>query len=278
MQESGAIPSRRQPFTFSQSSLQAYADCRRRFQLKYLDQLAWPGVELEPLAESEIRKQEALLFHRLVHQSILGLPSESLKRLATSPHLAQWWESFAAQGPDLREFSLHPEITLVAAVGRDRLIAKYDLVAVRGDKAVIYDWKTQARRPPEASLAARWQTRVYCAVLARAGAELLGGNPIQPENITMIYWFAEFPGESADFPYSRMQFERDWKAIGTLIDEIQIASEFPLTTDERLCRFCNYRSLCDRGQRGGELDEADLDTPAEAGAGPYLEQTGELQI
>ena len=33
-------------FAFSQSSLQDYADCPRRFQLRYLDKLIYPAIEL----------------------------------------------------------------------------------------------------------------------------------------------------------------------------------------------------------------------------------------
>ncbi|MCA9982517.1 MAG: PD-(D/E)XK nuclease family protein, partial [Anaerolineales bacterium] len=32
-------------FAFSQSSLQAYEDCPRRFWLAYVEQLPWPAVE-----------------------------------------------------------------------------------------------------------------------------------------------------------------------------------------------------------------------------------------
>ena len=31
-------------FTFSQSSLQAYVDCARRFWLAYVEQLPWPAA------------------------------------------------------------------------------------------------------------------------------------------------------------------------------------------------------------------------------------------
>ncbi|NCT22292.1 PD-(D/E)XK nuclease family protein, partial [bacterium] len=60
------------PFTFSQSSLQDYADCPRRFQLRYIEQLAWPAVETEPALENERRQQEGLLFHRLAQQHLIG--------------------------------------------------------------------------------------------------------------------------------------------------------------------------------------------------------------
>ena len=35
-------------FAFSQSSLQDYMDCPRRFQLRYLDRLIYPAAESEP--------------------------------------------------------------------------------------------------------------------------------------------------------------------------------------------------------------------------------------
>ena len=53
-------------FTFSQSSLQDYFDCPRRFQLRYIEQVAWPAVETEPMLENERRQQAGLHFHRLV--------------------------------------------------------------------------------------------------------------------------------------------------------------------------------------------------------------------
>ena len=42
-------------FQFSQRSLQDYVDCRRRFELRYLQNLAWPAVEAEPHLEQEKR-------------------------------------------------------------------------------------------------------------------------------------------------------------------------------------------------------------------------------
>ena len=62
-------------FTFSQSSLQDYTDCPRRFQLRYIEQLKWPAVESEPVLDNERRQQEGQLFHRLVQQHRIGLPA-----------------------------------------------------------------------------------------------------------------------------------------------------------------------------------------------------------
>ena len=71
-------------FNFSQSSLQDYFDCPRRFQLRYIEHLIWPAVETEPVLENERRQQEGQLFHRMVQQHLVGLPVEKLTRLANS--------------------------------------------------------------------------------------------------------------------------------------------------------------------------------------------------
>ena len=83
-------------FKFSQSSLQDYFDCPRRFQLRYIEHLAWPAVETEPVLENERRQQEGNFFHRMLQQHLLGLPVEKLTRLANSPDLSRWWENYLA--------------------------------------------------------------------------------------------------------------------------------------------------------------------------------------
>jgi hypothetical protein len=88
------------PFTFSQSSLQDYFDCPRRFQLRYTDQLRWPAVEAEPALENERRQQQGQFFHRLAQQFLLSLPADRLSRLASSPDLARWWENFQGSFPN----------------------------------------------------------------------------------------------------------------------------------------------------------------------------------
>src|SRR5574341_247963 len=269
------------PFTFSQSSLQDYADCPRRFQLRYIDQLAWPAVETEPVAENERRQQEGQLFHRLAQQHLLGLPAENLARLANTPNLERWWRNFSTNPtglPALSGFGLHPELTLSAPVGEHRLLAKYDLVAVQDGRALIYDWKTYTQRPRDEWLAARWQTRVYRALLVQAGALLNNGRVLEPEQIEMIYWFAEFPSEPARFKYDAKQFKRDWSAIEKVIKEISSAKEFPLTEDEKTCRFCVYRSYCNRGAQAGQMGEAEAEMEPEEAFDINFEQIGEIEF
>jgi CRISPR/Cas system-associated exonuclease Cas4 (RecB family) len=255
-------------FVFSQSSLQDYVDCPRRFQLRYIEQLAWPAVESEPVLENERRQQEGQLFHRLVQQHLLGLPVEKLSRLANTPDLLRWWENYlsAADLQNLKAIAgLSTELTLAAPIGIYRLVAKYDLVAVQpGKQALIYDWKTYHKRPKNEWMAARLQTRVYRALLVQAGASLNGGSPIQPEQIEMVYWYADFPAEPVRLPYNAALYKRDWDALTGLVNEILHHEHFPLTDDEKKCAFCPYRSYCNRGEKAGTAadPEAELDAAA----------------
>lgn len=250
-------------FTFSQSSLQDYADCARRFQLRYLDRLAWPAIETEPTLENERRQQAGQLFHRMAQQALIGIPLEKLAKLASGPELGKWWQNFSADYPDfVRAEKLYPELTLSAPLGGYRLTAKFDLVAVNESKAIIYDWKTSHKRPRNESLSVRWQTRVYRWLLAEAGKHLNNGQPFAPENIEMVYWFAEFPDQPARFAYNAGQFERDRADLEKIIAEISAASDYPKVDEARAdktCRFCAYRSYCARGDVAGDWRDAEFE-------------------
>jgi len=251
-------------FQFSQGSLQDYVDCPRRFQLRYLLRLAWPAVEVEPALENERHLQQGAAFHRLVHQHILGLSPERLSSMVTDKDLSRWWHNYLESAPADPAGLRYPEVALSATVSGHRLVAKYDLIAVGpGQRSTILDWKTSRKRPRRQWLAKSLQTRVYPYLLVRAGSHLNEGTPFQPEQVEMIYWFANFPEDPESFPYDAAQYDEDSDYLASLIEEIKSAGQppgdddFPLTTQERRCRYCPYRSLCRRGVRAGAFDEAE---------------------
>ncbi len=249
-------------FIFSQGSLQDYTDCPRRFQLRYLLELSWPAIEAEPADEFEASIRDGEAFHRLAQQHALGVLSTDLS-LEPDSNLAVWWANYLASPPPDLPAIRYPEITLSAPLGDHRLIAKFDLVAIEpGGRAVVVDWKTSARRPRSGWLIERLQTRVYRRLLVRAGAALNAGAPIAAEQVEMIYWFANFPDEPERLRYDATQFEADGRFLAELAAEIAQCNDdvFSLTDDERNCRFCAYRSLCDRGVEAGALS---VDEPAD---------------
>ena len=110
-------------------------------------------------------------------------------------------------------------------------------------------------------MSARLQTKVYPYVLAKGGTQLTGA-AIDPEKIEMRYWYVNRPELPEVFAYSKKQIQADEKTIQDLITEICSLGEiddFPLTENPRHCRFCVYRSLCDRGEAAGELVEDDFE-------------------
>lgn len=251
-------------FQFSQGSLQDFVDCRRRFQLRYIRRLAWPAVETEPVQEHERYLELGALFHRMIQQNLLGVPAERLSGMIQDEQLRRWWDNYLEYTPELgdRKVTRYPEISLSAAVGGHRLVAKYDAVAVAeapDTRAVILDWKTSRKRPRRNWLAGRLQTRVYLYLLVQAGDHLNRGNPFQPSQLEMVYWFAEFPDHPERFPYNQEQYETDAEYLEGLVEQIRTLGEddFPLTGDDMRCRFCVYRSLCDRGVRAGVVGEAE---------------------
>ena len=286
--------------TLSQSSLQDYVDCAKRFELRYLERLSYPAVESEPTLENEKHQQEGAYFHRMVQQYLVGVPAEQITKIANTVNLQRWWENFLNSGNlsgltplhsvpgALREdlTGLYPEATLSAPLGNFRLVAKYDLIAIENGKAIIYDWKTYRKRPRNEWLATRMQTRVYRALLVRAAAHLNNGIPFMPEQIEMVYWFADFPNEPARFTYTSAQYKRDWDTLAKLADEIESAlrqaqdnaSSYPLTDDTTKCNYCPYRSYCDRGVRAGDMEQTEADTDAEELFDVNFEQIGEIEF
>ena len=269
-------------FQFSQGSLQDYVDCHRRFQLKYLLRLAWPAIQSEPALENELYMEQGKRFHRLVQQHLLGVPAERLAVFAQGDELERWWGNYLRdKNPSgVQEIKAqYPEIGLSAALGGFRLVAKYDWIVVGADgRLVIVDWKTSRKRTKRTWLVERLQTRVYPYLLTRAGLQLLAGamhgerasHQIKPEQVEMVYWFAEFPDQPERIAYSQAQYEQDGAYLAGLITDIQRrgADDFDLTPDEKRCAYCVYRSLCERGVGAGDL--GDMDEAPEETAAPEI--------
>jgi hypothetical protein len=268
-------------FSFSQNNLQDFLDCPCRFELRYLQRQAWPAIRSEPVLEHEHHMQRGERFHQMIHQHQLGLPAEQIGAQANEALLSEWWLNYLDLSPQPLPAQRFPEYSLRAPFSGYQLIAKYDLLAIQpGERAVIVDWKTGLRKPTRAAISRRVQTRLYPLLLLEAGHHLNLGYPFDPAQIEMVYWFTADPLHPEYFVYSAERYEQDKRFLSDLIDQVEQNSKhiFPLTGDERFCRFCNYRSLCQRGVKAAEGDPDDINMPDDFNFDLDFDQIAEIEF
>jgi hypothetical protein len=256
-------------FTFSQSSLQTFADCARRFWLTYIQRLPWPAVEASPVQEHEYVMRLGDAFHRALQRAEVGIPAELIAAQLHDP-LDSWFESYLRHRPrDLPKTLVEVEslLSIPFQVSAEspalRLGAKFDLLAIEPQaRAVIMDWKTARRRAEPHHLRQRLQSRVYPYLVVEASATMPWG-PLEPEQVEMRYWFTAAPDEPVTLRYDSAQHLENQQLLRHHISQILAGSseaDFAMTPDTefnraRFCAYCPYRSRCDRGIHAGNLDD-----------------------
>jgi len=244
---------------FSQSNLQDFKECPRRFQLKVVDQISWPAAYLEPLSGLEQATEIGNKFHQLCHQYFSGIDPGTLEISITNPDLKNMWENFIEFGMEIDAESRYSEIILSSPFLGHHLIAKYDLVIQTPDgKFIIFDWKTSSRKPSRTILSQRFQTFLYPYILTKAGNSVFKTTQPAPSDISMNYFYPMSSDPEEIFPYSDSLYVENIRVLTDTITEIDdlISSGkvFPLTENIEECGKCIYRSLCKRGVRAEEID------------------------
>lgn len=246
-------------FTFSQANLQDYVDCPRRFQLRYVQGQQWPAMVTEPQSEYETFKRRGAQFHRLVERHQLGLPAAEIAPGPDDLLLSAWWDAYLGfEKLHMLPGARFPELHLSAELFGARAMAVLDLVVVEpGARVTIFDWKTHWHVLRRDWLASCMQTVLYLYLAVAAGPGMWG-DWLEPEMISMIYWFPAEPDSPVTFTCSRQQHQEHGARLERLLQEIRgRAAErvWPLTAEVRRCEHCQFRSRCGRGTVAGAFDE-----------------------
>ncbi len=266
---------------YSQSNLQTYLICPRKFELRYIQKITWPAVLTEPVLHMEEQILLGKQFHLFAQQYFTGIDPELIKQQIKNDPLASWWENFLKYINQFISMKYVPEVSISAYFQKEKIIGVFDLLAIANDgKFFILDWKTNQKKPGRNILFNQVQTRLYPFLLTLSGKQWNNNQEIDPIQIEMIYWFANEPDHPEIFQYSQHQFEQDKEYFENLLLQINLTNngEFLLTPDERNCKFCQYRSLCNRGIKPGKFDEQfhDLDVILEEISDFDINQIGEI--
>ncbi|MCE2446887.1 MAG: PD-(D/E)XK nuclease family protein [Candidatus Latescibacteria bacterium] len=247
-----------QGFNYSQSSLTAFARCRRQFLL--------PAPLTDQLDEWEAAADRGRAFHQLVLQESLGMDVEDAVQRSRDPLLAAWWRNWREQPPVVPEGAVFGETMLSVPLAGRRLVAKFDRVVLADDgRAWIFDWKTGRKKPEQAAYVQSWQTLVYRFVLVEAGAVLNDGRALAPDDVVLVYWHAQYPQVLQPITYSAAEHERTGALLSEAIATIEAlpdADAYAKTDDESECQRCQFHTYCNRPAARGDdwdIDEDELE-------------------
>ncbi len=237
-----------QPFVFTQSNLQTFSNCPYQFYLRYVQHFQWPAAQARDVLQFEADRLAGARFHQLVHQLYLGLSLPKLSQMEKNDpdsRVATWFDAFTTTFPQTLPGELFPEYTLGVTLGGQELTAKYDLLQCDSGHFTIYDWKTSHKQPSKTWLAGQMQSRVFPLVLALHLDEI--NQPFT--ELRMVYWEAAQPERPYIFKSTTQTLAEDQDYIFELMQKINRLSppDFHKTDDIKRCRYCRYRSYCNRG-------------------------------
>jgi hypothetical protein len=258
-------------FPLTRSRLQALDDCRRRFWLGSIHRVRWPAAAEETAVEQALARGRE--FHRVLERHFLGLVVEPV-----APSLRALWRAWQKNPLPLPLGRILPEVTLSTPEGDERLLGRFDLLAIPADPratTLIADWKTAYRPRTRAELAADIQTWLYPYILVEGGAAL-AGRELDPENVELVYWQAAVPADPAR--YSAAKHATNRTKIRELIARAEALRKEqmpPVINDLSICARCPYRTYCGQPVPAAPPDlEPDALENDTLGEGGILEDLG----
>ena len=253
--------------TLSQSAIDTYQRCPRRYYLRYVRGLDWPA----PLTSSELDFEQAMRrgehFHLLIQQQSLGMDVTPMVDASDDEILRNWWHSFLDHArthmPAVTR-AQYTEVELAVTIEGVTVVAKFDNLAIEEDGGIlIFDWKTGTPRTVE-HLARTWQSVVYQFIATERGGQLRQPATlpkVEARQVHLTYWHARDAQHPVRLPYDDQMHEEGRRRLTSVIAEMKGLIEcdqeavFVHTPNEGECRHCPYRSYCERGREaGGEMD------------------------
>ncbi len=220
----------------SQSTLNLWQTCPRKFQHQVLDKLHLPSG-------SNTKMELGSRFHLLMQQRELGLDITNLA--ASDMQLQSWIRAFEHNPPIMIKGDRYPEhLRSYKPPSQDTYIltAIYDLLILGTNQAQILDWKTHNQPIAPDLLQTNWQTRLYLYILAATTNYL-------PEQLSMSYWFAN-TATTVAIAYNLQDHQQTHQELAQILREMTEAKRtnyFPqLPKGSANCIKCEFKHRCER--------------------------------
>lgn len=246
------------PLQVNQSTLQDFIDCPRRFQLKVIDNTAWPAAYSAPIYKFENATLLGNQFHQICQQFFSGIDPQIIHKGITDPELVRMWSNFLPYGQVLLNKNYFTEIILSISLSTYKLIGKFDFLFKDSDNSyTIIDWKTSPKKPSRSVLEQRVQSYLYPYLFTEAGSNLFQTDKILPDAVTMHYWYPLCSDPDEILPYSSSDHQKICLKLTNILNRIdsyiENNAEFPCTDNQHNCDNCVFRSLCQRGEKASSL-------------------------
>ena len=239
---------------FSQLSLTVYDNCPLKFRRRYLDGLYWPADWSGNISQKQM-VEKGRKFHLLAQRYYER--GENIDTNYISEELRGWFAELKNFRPYNNTDKFSPEHELRVNKDNIKLVAKYDLLYIdkENENLIIYDWKTNNKKFDNKKLKENLQTRVYLYILAEAGSFYYLEDESSFDKMSIIYWNPRYPKQSVKINYNQEKFAADKRFLKNKIKEIRNLNyeDFKKTSNEKICKFCEYRPIC-FGKKAKEVE------------------------
>ncbi|MBQ6520251.1 MAG: PD-(D/E)XK nuclease family protein [Anaerolineaceae bacterium] len=219
----------------SQSQITEYERCQRLYYLKHIRKLAWPYI-----AKTSDVTDKGSKFHKLVNDLYMGIPADMLCRSIDDAVVSDWFYAFCKNNPlqGYKNIATETERSFVSF--GIIWFGKFDAAAEKNGKLEIFDWKTSKKKRSAAEYLSSPQTRLYRLIAKESSKKLL------PEDISMTYWFPQYPEEPIRLSYSTEAYESDLKWLKEKSAGMTAEEEYCYSKQEnaKICSSCAYSTYC----------------------------------
>lgn len=222
-------------FYYSQNSFGIYERCPKMFEYIYIDGISGKGLDPELKKNIEMGTN----FHILAERYFNGMKDYFY---IEDDQLLEWMDVLGEKYPE--NIDCRSEFEIRQDRDEIKLMAKYDLLVIEGDKIKIVDFKTNKKPYNIGVMEEDIQTKVYMFLLGENLKKVFPKMKI--EDISMEYFQLNYPENKIFIEYNEKKHEKNKKILKELIVEIKKNKKNFFVKNNETCEKCGFESFCEK--------------------------------